>query len=775
MAQPAQGKLDSIKYEVEDFHPLLKVLLPKLPGVQYVEYHHGSAEMGADFVICRTNETLGNTEYIGVIAKVGKIVQDLTTIERQIEECNIPRLVQGGKKKIRITEIWVIATKHITRGAQEKIFDKYSTRKIEFIDGATLEKLVDKYTPLAWSKLPIVVGEYLEALRIRTEEQDKSLSLLQIADKTFYIEQDLYHLPDIEYRHNQRKRRHQPKKVSIDHVTQSHRCILIEGGVGSGKSKLLRRIISEATVPEVFRNTKVIPLRADYAELMENHSGDLKNLIEQRVPTEVRNSCHDSEYLILIDAFDELRIEADNQADCLNALFDQATEESRIRVVVTSRRLQGVDRGDTLPQAIARCELHHLSIQRTFDFITKLCTKVRVQDRILEDLKKSALYRNLPQNPMTVILLARLLNENQQEVPSNMTDLYAKYSELMLGRWDERKGLQPQKEYHALDNILMRLARQMIDDQRLFMSVAEVKIVFKEYLEQRNLEIDSEQLFSKMVDRCEIVCLDSNSQTLGFKHRSFTEFFYAKSFISDRSLNIDNRVFQGFWMNIFFFYFGLRKDCPNELLAVFNMSASSEAEGWLKIFHASNYLLAAYTTPYHVVEEGVRNVAVTAAKLYQKLVTKGSETWFFSNLPQMHLLYFLQLFIRQGYSYSFFNNAIEDAALRIADSSLEEETKAYALFFLNVAYIDIPKPNKNETFDFMLKQVKGALPVDLQLALRHEGKDVKERTTLMRKQDRRLRRILPRGTAHDMFIKNLYEQPVRLVVQQSLKTQDKEQ
>ena len=773
MAQTTQGKLDSIKDEVNDLHPLLKVLLRKLSGVQNVEYHHGSAEMGADFVISRTNEIFGNIEYIGVIAKVGRIVQDFSDIERQIEECALPRLVQGGKKKVRITEIWVIATRHITKGAQEKIFEKYKTRKIEFIDGATLEKLVDEYTPLAWSRLPIVVGEYLRDLRTRTEEQDKTLSLLQIAEKTFYIEQDLYHLPDIEYRHHQRKRRHQPRKVDVDHVTKSHRCILIEGGVASGKSKLLRRIISEATVPEVFRNTKVIPLSVSYAELMENHSGDLNNFIEQRVPTEVRNSWHDSEYLVLIDAFDELRIETDSQADYLNALFDQATEESRIRVVVTSRFLQGVDQGDALPQDVARCELHHLSMQRTFEFITKLCTKVRVQDRILEDLRKSALYRNLPQNPMTVILLARLLNENQQEIPSNMTDLYAKYSELILGRWDERKGPQSQKEYDALDNILMRLAHQMIDDQRLFMSIAEVKIVFKEYLEQRNLEIDSDQLFNKMVDRCEIVCMDSSSQTLGFKHRSFTEFFYAKFFISDQSLNIDNRVFQVYWMNTFFFYFGLRKDCPNELLAIFNMPTSSEAEEWLKIFHVSNYLLAAYTTPYHVVEEGVRNVAVTAAKLYRKLVTEGSEMWF-RNLPQMHLLFLLQLFIRQGYSYSFFNKAIEDAALRIDDSSLEEETKAYALFFLNVAYIDIPKPNKNETFDFMLKRVKGAMPIDLQLALKHEGKDNKERTLLMRKQDRRLRRILPRGNAYDMFIKNLYEQPVNVIVQQSLKEQDKE-
>ena len=72
MAKIASAKLDSIKNEVSDLHPLLDAVLPKLPRVQAVEYHHGVSEMGADFVVSRTNDTFGTIEYIGVIAKVGK-------------------------------------------------------------------------------------------------------------------------------------------------------------------------------------------------------------------------------------------------------------------------------------------------------------------------------------------------------------------------------------------------------------------------------------------------------------------------------------------------------------------------------------------------------------------------------------------------------------------------------------------------------------------------------------------------------------------------------
>ena len=409
---------------------------------------------------------------------MAKIVQDLTDIERQIAECAVPRLIQGGKKKIRITEIWVVATKNITQGAKEKIFHKYSTRKIEFLDGAALETLVDNYMPLAWSGLPIAVGEYLQNLRIRTEEQDKSVSLLlQISDEVFYIKQDLYRVRDTEYRYNA-PNRPKPEKVDVDHIADTHRCILIEGGVGSGKSKLLRRLLTQATIPECFSETKALPVTASYTELMEEYSGDLMTLIDQRVPQAVRTSCGDSEYLVLIDAFDERRLETNSEADALNALFDQASDDRRrIRLVVTSRFFKG---GGVLRPEVARCRLQPLSLKRTFEFIAKLCTKVNVKNRILEDLKRSPLFRNLPKSPMSAILLARLLNENQQEVPSNITELYSKYSELILGRWDEKKGLQSQKEYQALDAILMRLSRQMIEDQRLFISAIEVKAIFKD-------------------------------------------------------------------------------------------------------------------------------------------------------------------------------------------------------------------------------------------------------------------------------------------------------
>ena len=495
-------KLDSITDEVGELHPLLNLLFRKLPHVEDSEYTHGRDEMGADFVLALKHDVFDTIDHVGVIAKVGRITQDHTDIERQITECGVLRFFQGGKQEIHIREIWVITTKHITHGAQRKIYTNYPTRKILFIDGPRLEKLIDEHVPTAWSQLALPVGEYLHDLRTRLEEEDKRFSLVPTSGRSVYVKQDLYQLPDPEYRRNQKGR--PPKRLALDDVGKQ-RHTYIEGGIGSGKSKLIRRLASSRAEPSSYATSKLLPLVVSYNDLMNTHAGDLQRVVDSLVPGEVRDLQSHAEYLVYVDAFDERKLDQDDHAAALTYLFDQATKESRIRVIVTSRHIRGLESKNSLPPSILRCELRHLSMEKVIEFLSKLCDRLSTSSRTIEDLKKSSLFKNLPRSPISAILLARLLDENSQDIPSNMTELYSKYMEQTLGRWDIEKGLQSQKEYQALDQLMMALARQMIDDQRSFLSVSEAKQAFAQYLGTRNLGLDVDALFARMIERCDIM------------------------------------------------------------------------------------------------------------------------------------------------------------------------------------------------------------------------------------------------------------------------------
>jgi len=109
--QKKREQIESIDDEVNVLHPLLHDLLRKLPDVTYVENTHGPNEMGADFILERNDKHIHEIYYIGVVAKTTRILQNISEIDRQVEECAVKRfrdIVKSGVRElIRRRPCWV--------------------------------------------------------------------------------------------------------------------------------------------------------------------------------------------------------------------------------------------------------------------------------------------------------------------------------------------------------------------------------------------------------------------------------------------------------------------------------------------------------------------------------------------------------------------------------------------------------------------------------------------------------------------------------------------
>lgn len=141
-------RITAITNEVKELHPILEELFHNHPEISRVECTHGPGEMGADFVLTCTHAIWGTPEHIGVVAKQGKLDVNLDNVVRQIDQCiNIRRKIDGGKREVTLSEVWVICTGNITRDARERIYGKYPGTKVHFLDGNTLASMVDKYVP----------------------------------------------------------------------------------------------------------------------------------------------------------------------------------------------------------------------------------------------------------------------------------------------------------------------------------------------------------------------------------------------------------------------------------------------------------------------------------------------------------------------------------------------------------------------------------------------------------------------------------------------------
>jgi hypothetical protein len=758
--QDFRVRVEEITDEVKDLHPLLKAVLPRLPRIQHVEYTHGQNEMGADFALSRLDDTIQDIEYIGVIAKAQKIGQDFSEIQRQIEECALPRTFLGGKHKVRISECWVVSTQTISKNAQDKIHEFYKNRKVTFIDGPKLARWVEAHAPAYWGLVDSTIGEYLATFSAYHHQQDQRFALLPHAEPGFYIQQDVTRYESSRYA-QQKSRRH-GEVVSISSELLNKRALLVEGGMGSGKTKLARHLAVSFANPEKYGDHKSIPVWVPYSALVSKHAGSIANAVNDRVPADVRAAVEadEGQYLVFVDGVDEVDADPNERTAALVKIADEAAN-SRFRVLITSRYLGASDDGTDLQRKFYRYRVAPLTTGRVLEFLKKLCSKLSSSSRIAEDLKKSPLFKSLPKSPIAAILLAKLLNERAKELPSNLTELYAKYTELMLGRWDIDKGLASQKEYEALDRILTDIARHMMQNGLMTIPLAEARVFFSKYLAERNLGLDAAKLFESMRERCEMVVIDDQNSTFWFRHRTFAEYLVGKSFASQRDAVIDARAFDLYWINSYFFYVGSLRDCPETLALLGTLSFRDMGARWMKAFHLAEFMLAGYASNYSVIEDGIRRAARDAVELYKDILASRQLVPVhrspLARIPEMHLLWVFQFAFRNSYSYDFFKRAIETAGLHIAGSEgIPKEDKAYALFFLNVAYIDLGAPG---AFDFMLKGLGDNLPIQVALALRHESDHMKNATALLRKQQRHLRKTMRDNRPLHEKIKDMYEAP----------------
>jgi NACHT domain len=542
---------------------------------------------------------------------------------------------------------------------------------------------------------------------------------------------------------------------------------LVEGQMGAGKSKLLRQIVIYFTDKQVFGETKIIPIPTTFREIIDRYSGNIETLIDSEIDEKLRLEVQNENvtFLLVVDGIDEKKFTNEEQIENLRLLCAKIQDRENVRAVFASRPLEALEKSNQLDGLISSYELRTLSFSKTIEFIRKLCNKLDFKNRIVEDLRKSHLFSELPRSPISVILLANIINENPKDLPSSLTELYSKYVEWTLGRWDMKKGLQSQKEYNALEPILMNFAKFVMETDSSMIAIDEAKRMFDDYLDKRNFEFGTDELFSLLTDRTELVFVNPTNNTIGFRHRTFCEYFYAKAAIRDRDMLIDRRAFQNYWMNSFFFYIGLQKDLPDVIQELTKIVPDNPTEELLKIMNMPNFLMAAYTSPYEVITEGVQKVIIEAAELYQK-ITSGEMTVGLSRLPKMYLLWIFQALIREHFSYDFFITALEDAALSIADENIDNSTKMYALFFLNVAYLE---SGKGESFDFLLKDFAKTLPLDILLAYNHESKDIKQKSELMKRHDKRIKRLLGSSKQISREVQKLYENPIAELAKQAKK------
>lgn len=741
-----------IEDEVIELHPILKHLFKNMPMIDRVEYTHGTNEMGADFLLHSKNSLFGKMDYIAVIVKTKPIKQDYSDIKRQIEECMLPKLINNGKQKIYVTEIWVITNKNVTNNARDKINFEFKDKKIQITDGDLLVSWIDDFLPEFWGAKDVALSSYFLKVKESIIYTDKNTNIMPLKDY-YYIDQDVDLIKgygELSYI-SPRKR----KKVSLIDDVKTTKISILEGGVGIGKSKLLRHIALHYSTEKIFSSTGIIPCYINYKMVASKFNSSIFDIISDEVKSFATEK---TTFLLLIDGVDEIRV-SDQETDAeLKKFISAIMDTPGVNAIFAMRYSPIESLSDSAFKCVQCYSVKPLRFSQIINYLVNTCSNLSIEGRFIEDLKKSSLFREIPKSPIAALLLAKIMTENSmQDLPANMTELYSKYTEIMLGRWDFGAGLKTQVEYVAVSTFIMNLAQHFISNNIFSISYDDALVLFKGYLSERNLStaINAKMLLDYVLDNSGIIVFDKYQNDVTFKHRTFLEFFIAKFHKEHSPLVIDDRALRRFWSNIYYFYIGLHKDCPEIIQQVSEITPHDEETRWGRLFFLGSYYLAAFMTPYKFVERYLPGIILDSAKLYDDICESKIPS-VFSDIPRLPLLFVIQYFVRMNYSFEYFSKALDSVCVTIDDMDVDDNIKITALFVLSVVGIDL----KNKTpLEFLINKYCHKLPLDISLALDIEKKESQLSDECLVKNSKRIK-SMQRSPTFKAAVEKISKRPI---------------
>lgn len=706
-------RLQRISKEVDDFHPLLNELFPRLTGIKRVYYTHGANEKGADFVLIKEDQTLGGEVIIGVVVKIGTIKQDNSSVREQIHECSLLRKIEGGKKEVTINEVWVVSNSTITSGAKDKINHDYRDKNVMFIDGELLVQLIDRHYSEYWTDISVELGNYFREVLDNTNYLIKSVDILDLSSHDdFEIDYKFRNLSEILHADPGRKK--SPKIYSLEELIDREKLIFIQGSMGTGKSKIISLFTKRYSSNSSFNDTRTVPFPISFHNFVTDFNSDiqaLKNIVDEKVKVKGIN------YLFMLDGLDELKESDLSKLERVRKIYESVSSDNSCKVIITSRPFEELGSQNSIEKYFSVYEILPLTIKQVVDIVKDVCKKEEVKDKLLKDLEKSHLFKVLPKTPISAIILAKLLKQDVQEIPSTMPELYSKYTELVLGRWDIDRGLQSQKEYDTCINVSANVAKFMLDNEIPQISISEFRDMFDQYVNARKLDLDSNDVFSKLISNAELYVFDTKRKTINFVHRTFTEYFYAYCMNRDKEAVLSEEIYTLYWSNVYFFYFGLNKDSEQLVTALSSIHLSNEEARLAHVFHNGNLLLAAYLTPYAFIKDSVLKSFSEASKFYTEVVNRKINTPLLA-LPQLHVLSIISYGMASSYGYDFFMDILEERSLELTTDPhlMDSEESIAELFLINSALIYNDRFN---AYDKMLTDYGKKIPLIFQLGIQH--------------------------------------------------------
>lgn len=583
-------------HESELFEPLR--LLFKAKSFENVQITHGNNEFGKDLVFSMTDNAIDEKIWYSAVVKNKNAQQNDFVrggeIQQQVElSLKHPYLDSSGKK-IQISRVFVIVNGSVTQNAREVLgsnYEQHLRSSIIIWDYQRLISEIESHTKYLFlgSNLPSInmfdnnqitvlsdISKTNQLLQLNMKDIDEIFVSVQTTNSKHMKKVENYVLFDED---NKSKTKNTEDIDGLDEVISSDKSFIVHGIPTSGKTLFLKRLgirlIKEQKQNLVFFFE--IPEIVDYKG---QTLFDLKDkMIEQfkiRTNDEKLEFENYSKVVLLLDSFDDIK---DENLKCtiLERIDDflATTDIKKIQIVVAMRTTEIIDKEQRLKE-FEKTELLPFNIGQALKLVEKIIPNNKAKSTAFtRAMKDSMLSSSILRTPLALTLMAILYRDETidlEELPANITELYNKFTDTYLDRWDTSKGASQQYKYEQTKNILGFIAMEIHSSEKTFIYEDELINFLTELRKVYNYEeIDNPYEFVQhLKQKSGVLNYDENMHVFSFFNHYFQEYFVSLCIDENNENDLKDNFFEEWWENAIVFYCGKNPRRDKFILEVSN-------------------------------------------------------------------------------------------------------------------------------------------------------------------------------------------------------------
>ena len=729
---PKDERKDIIRrFKETELHRHLKELFKAMEPNYTIEITHGTQELGKDLVIVKkdkfgfdvigvivkkadiTGKTLGSVDDLRIrIREVFNVKNEkkLSEIESQIEQALAHKAeLKSVYDSLPVSKIFIILAGDISNQAKIRLRGEAG----DTIDIFDINWLIDKFTehyPQAFFE-----GSVLDFLhdKINKLESKHWLSKKGMSLSEYFIDPPLL-AADVPVKFDEDglalilNKRKIPF-LQIKSALINCKKIILVGDPGVGKSAALSKftieMLKEAYISATKRKQKGkkigIPILIPAKELLElATSTSLLDYYFEGIDIKDRFQIQ----TILVDALDEappnLRKEIIQKAE----LF---SKELLSCLVITSRKIEVID---SPPIGFEKYEVLPFEFKQALKLFEKLALNKKTLSALRDGLEK--IKHQIPMVPLSLMLLLELV-EDQKEIPASVTELYDRYFDIDLGRYDKEKGIEVLFEYLVKKNLLAELAcNEFFHKDRLEIPLEDFNEFLNNYAARYNWDRNLIESLVREIERSGIIDI---KEIVLFRHRSFLDYFAAYHIFDKREefKNLNEKIveiyFDDIWENIAFFYIGLRREMSSAMLENIFATEGQNISFLINKFSIGRLFQAGWHSESKIKDEGIKKAISIAPRLKDRILSIMQTSKV--KVPKIYGDFLLMAFSEFSFGSIFLKNEITEIVNDLIRQGTYKDIYA-ALILLSPIYRFLEPNDLNEITTNLLDKLSGVTVLD---------------------------------------------------------------